>query len=104
MTWELKVVGDIECTLDDSGVYTTINRVIVYGRCFHIVRLDLMRQSDKNPIMSWQGTANNVRKAVMAFLFSRWEIGRQCNVSVEHASYIGYELHRAETDPNYVQD
>ena len=110
MTWELREVEDIECTLDDSGVYTVIHRIKTrYGNYRQTpiapvhVRLDLITASVE-PLMSWQGTANNVRKAVIAFLDERNDEYYCCDISAEHASYIGYELHRAETDPNYVQD
>ncbi len=109
MNWELRKVEDIECTLDDSGIYTIINRIpcTACPALSATVRLDLMPavSSDEpaplhGPIMSWQGTANNVRKAVVKFTNLHLFNG----ISREHASYIGYELHRAETDPNYVQD
>ena len=108
MTWELRKVEEIECTIDNSGVYTDINRIPAKwipetgGYLIH-VRLDLMQTSNSKPIMSWQGTANNVRKGVIKYL-TDGKSRMPCPISREHASYIGYELHRAETDPNYVQD
>ncbi len=107
MPWELKRVMDVEATMDDSGVYVVINRHLEkQGReasapwIVH-VRADLM--TGQTPIMSFIGSANAVRKHLIAFLTGRTD-GRAWNISKEHASYIGYELLRAETDPNYVQD
>ena len=108
MSWELREVSDVECTLDDSGVYVTIHRIVrsethkeYYGT--HIlVRADLMTV-DNEPIVSFIGTANAVRKHLIRFLMND-ETGHYPCISQEHASYIGYELLRAETDPNYVQD
>lgn len=106
MTWELKHVVDVECTMDDSGLYTVIHRVIrpdlhkEYAGERIEVRADLMT-AENQPLMSWQGTANNVRKHLIAYIHSIFGF---CQISMEHASYIGYELHRAETDENYVQD
>ncbi len=116
MTWELRKVEDIECTLDDSGVYAVVNRMVHLPQSPVVVRLDLMRTSSKEsamswnstgndePIMSFVGTANNVRKAVIGYLRYPCLSNGAPTISLEHASYIGYELHCAETDPNYVQD
>jgi len=98
MTWELREVKDTECTMDDSGVYTVIHRT-ADGR----VRADLMAVKGSEPIVSFIGTANAVRKALIRYL-SNNRIGTHPYISQEHASYIGYELLRAEMDPNYVQD
>ena len=91
MGWTLTEVQDTDCLMDDSGVYVTIHRV----------RADLMDCNDE-PITSFIGTANAVRKAVIRFLTGAGPIGYL--ISAEHASYIGYELLRAETDPKFVQD
>ena len=104
MTWELREVGDIECTLDGSGIYVVIHRVVeklvhkgIAGEIIRI-RADVMTDGGE-PLVSFIGRADNVRKAVV-----RW-LNEQCYFpSLEHASYIGWELHRAETDPNFVQD
>ena len=104
MKWELRHVEDTEAILDDSGVYIVIHRIEIPG--FHkeysgirvLVRADLMTD-DGNLIMSWQGSANAVRKAIARFF------DEECYFpSLEHAAYIGYELHRAESTPNFVQD
>ena len=127
MDWELRQVDDVEAVMDDSGVHVIINRVEIPG--FHkeysgirvLVRADLMgidpiRRNERcatvegmerpanKPIMSFQGSANAVRKALIRFLDERdLEIGHTF-ISKEHASYIGYELHRAESTPGFVQD
>ncbi|KKM96265.1 hypothetical protein LCGC14_1179770 [marine sediment metagenome] len=112
MDWELREVDDVEATLDGSGLYVVINRVVgsamePTNRDIIRVRADLMTSAGVNgknfdePIMSFIGTANNVRKHLIAFLQAE---GYTVILSHEHASYIGYELHRAETDEHYVQD
>ena len=102
--WKLVHTTPIECTMDDSGVYTVINRIEEHDSHTGItivdvsVRCDIMT-SDGEPLISFQGSANDVRKYVIAY-----NTGLMPAMSLEHASYIGWELHRAETDPNYVQD
>ena len=106
MAWKLKQAEEVDCTIDDSGLYVIINRVIEkqmhkeYAGEIILVRVDLM--SDKHePIMSWIGQANNVRKHLIQYIREYFGFAA---ISSEHASYIGWELHRAETDPNFVQD
>lgn len=115
MAWQLIEVKDRECVMDDSGVYIVIHRVMTkethkeYSGERVKVRADLMhgqpseheRYAFGDEIMSWIGTASAVRKAVIAYLHEHWLTGA---VSLEHASYIGYELLRAEMDAGYVQD
>lgn len=118
MTWELREVSDVDCTMDDSGVYVVINRVVrtethkEYSGERVLVRADLMQVYSNRinelkqnvPIVSFIGSANNVRKHLIRFIMERMIPVDQYPISHEHASYIGYELLRAETDPNYVQD
>lgn len=110
MTWELHKVEDIDATMDDSGVYVVINRVQGVRTFKDIVadvvqvRANLMGRglnSSDYPIVSFIGEANAVRKHLIGFLAVH-----RCEypISAEHASYIGYELLRAETTPHYVQD
>ncbi len=94
MIWELHSVKDVECTMDNSGIYTVINRTPGDD-----IRLDVMDSTENEAVQSFQGTANAVRKHSMKWLFDHCLI-----ISTEHASYIGYELARAESDDNYVQD
>ena len=71
------------------------------------VRADLMttKGDEYASVMSWIGTANNVRKHLIQFVRMNTRIGSPLFfISLEHASYIGYELLRAEMDENYVQD
>lgn len=91
MQWELKQVGDTEWIQDDSGYYTLIHHVKD-----DIVRLDFMDKDDM-PVVSFQGTADNVRKCAMQNL--------PILLQPEHCSYIGAELARAAILRNkYVQD
>lgn len=106
MVWELIEAKDRECTIDESGLYAIINRSVKtethkeYSGTRILVRADLMDEQDE-PIRSWQGTANNVRKHLIAYIAEHYGYAA---ISSEHASYIGYELMRAEMDSNYVQD
>ena len=106
--WKLVHTTPIECMMDDSGVYTVINRIEEHdAHKGHIgirvsVRCDIM-STDDTPLVSFQGSANDVRKHVISWLSTEFRLGSRI-LSNEHASYIGWELHRAETDPNYVQD
>ena len=117
MQWELREVGDTDCTMDDSGVYVVIHRVVrpeshkEYSGERVLVRADLQQShmaqtpATDEPIMSFIGTANNVQKHLIRFLQEHYggcDYGQ--SISLEHASYIGYELHRAESDPQFVQD
>ncbi len=112
MQWELHQVSDMECTPDSSGVYVTIHRVSeeithkgIKGSLVS-VRADLwqsVNEETDTPLVSFVGTANAVRKHLIRFLdraYVTWAVP----VSLEHASYIGYELHRAEVTENYVQE
>ncbi len=107
MQWELREATDRDCTLDDSGVYVVVHRIDARGLTPPVqVRADLMTIDGQPyvPIVSFVGTANNVRKHLLAYMVNDYQHGRTGPVSPEHASYIGYELARAESDPNYVQD
>jgi hypothetical protein len=93
MDWKLIDCDEKEWTQDESGHYTIVNNI---GP--KTVRLDLMTTSDM-PVISFEGTAENVRKHAMAYADKN-----ALNVSLEHASYIGRELARAELlGPEYVQ-
>jgi hypothetical protein len=59
--------------------------------------------SDDEPLQSFVGNGNDVRKAVIKWLWNRPLDQANC-ISSEHASYIGYEIARAMADENYVQD
>ena len=107
-TWkliELAAQDEPDCTIDDSGVYVVINRVAVkathkeYAEEIVRVRADIMLRDGDEPMVSFIGSANHVRKAIAA-----WLSEREFVLSIEHASYIGYELLRAELTPGFVQD
>ncbi len=107
MTYELrKVEDDLVHTLDGSGVRVVISRIKEtrtfkdIEEDFFSVRVDLMDNltaDDEEPIALFQGSANAVRTHLMWFIMGRY------NISPEHASYIGYELLRAEQSSCYVQ-
>lgn len=103
--WELIEAEPIECTLDDSGIYTVINRIksdkvhkgYPDNRIF--VRCDIMTTDDE-PLVSFQGSENDVRKHVIRWIKEdTWR-----RISTEHASYIGRGLFRAVHDFHYIQD
>lgn len=108
MKWELKHVDDVEAVLDDSGVYVVVHRIETaethkeYSGVRVTVRADLMNQWG-DPLVSFQGSANAVRKVLIHFIHPEGG-GIYRSISREHASYIGYELLRAEMTPDYVQD
>ena len=102
--WELIEVEPIECTLDDSGIYTVINRKTSdkihkgYSDSRVFVRCDVMTTNNL-PLVSFQGLEDDVRKNVI-----RWINENGYKISAEHASYIGRELFRAVHDFYYIQD
>lgn len=96
MRWKLVQVGNTEWIQDDSGYYTLIHHVLADCDGCNKVRIDIMDKDDM-PVISFQGTADNVRKYIM----QQW-CGK---ISIEHASYIGVELARCELQGiNYVQN
>lgn len=110
MTWELIEAEEMPCTLDDCGYYVTINRIEEQrtfkdrAATFVTVRADLMVHDGGGvvPVVSFQGSANAVRKHLMKYITERYaSLGYP---SPEHASYIGYELLRAERTERYVQN
>ena len=114
MEWELRHVEDTAAVLDDSGVYVVVHRVETpethkeYSGIRVSVRADLMRSGTSielvEPIMSFQGSAVAIRKAIVRFIGNRKAYDSDWGISTEHAAYIGYELHRAESTPGFVQD
>ena len=112
MNWKLNKVGNIDCTMDNSGVYTIINRVMEteYGKGAGVllkgIRVDIMSTDGDEPLQSFIGKGNDVRKAVISWLNGKFSQAENCftNISSEHTSYIGYEISRAEADTDYVQN
>ncbi|KKN53864.1 hypothetical protein LCGC14_0598230 [marine sediment metagenome] len=108
MNWELKEVGETKWVQDNSGYYALIHYIKIDCRtceraCIDCidghVRLDFMDKDDM-PFISYQGTADDVRKYIM----QNWPLVLW-PLSIEHASYIGAELARCELQKtNYVQD
>lgn len=100
MNWELIECEDMPCTIDNSGIYTVISRVkAMSGRLqIILIRVDILSSAD-NPLVSFQGEANAVRKSVIAWI----TLHAIMPISTEHASYIGYEIMRARSEENYIQ-
>ena len=110
--WKLIEAMPVETTLDASGVHVVIHRVVTkethkeYSGERILVRADLMGD-DNEPIVSYIGPAENVRKRLIGYIVDHgsgydWRTGM--GMSLEHASYIGAELYRASIDPAYCQD
>ncbi len=105
MKWELKKVDYTEWKQNNSGCYT-----LIYHVKNDIVRIDFMGIADSinpidYPIISFQGVADNVRKAFMQWIDKKLSQQTSDRISCEHASYIGAELARcAILKENYVQD
>ena len=110
--WKLIEAEDIDATMDDSGLYVIVSRVEGIGpdlagdmtQPIVRVRADLMANDLHGdvPRVSFTGTANNVRKNLVQYLQEHH--GGLRHISMEHASYIGYELLRAEKEVGFKQD
>lgn len=96
--WKLNRVNDIEWIADRSGVTVLIS----WDALTDSVRLDIMALAIE-PLQSFTGDADNVRKAVMRWLAKR-VIKVGCGISLEHAAYVGAELERCNTERiDYIQ-
>jgi hypothetical protein len=86
MAWELINCEAREFTMDQSNHYTVIH-YCGSGQ----VRCDIMKSENGSdqPVMSYKGYYKDVRKYVVSFLSYAY-------ISLEHASYIGEELARAD--------
>jgi len=86
MQWQkIQTTDNIEWQKDDSGIYTLIN-----WNPSDNVRCDIMSDNHE-PIMTFVGTSDNVRKHVIKFASDNG-----FSLSLQHASYIGRELALAE--------
>lgn len=111
--WKLNRVEKKDCTLDDSGIYVVINRIVKkashkeYSGYSLEIRVDIMSSGDE-PLQSFIGDGNDVRKAVMAWIntitLQKAGQGLAGVFTSEHASYIGYEISRAMLTEEYKQD
>ncbi len=97
--WELIKVNETEWKQDKSEIFTLI------ACCPDgTIRLDVMT-TKYEPVISFQGKAENVRKVAVRWLDSRISQKTSDRISCEHSSYIGSELARAELlKDEYVQD
>lgn len=111
MSWELiEVANEPMWHEDNSGLYVTVHRI--EEKAVHKghsgvrigVRVDLMRKEGDDPVRSWIGHPDAVRKALMQWIDNTVQNrGVVPRLSCEHAAYIGAEIQRASVDPNYVQ-
>lgn len=100
--WQLDHVDDVEYIPDNSGVHVLIN----WDRQTASCRLDIFATVGSVPLQSFAGTADNVRKHAMRWLFDFTTGHNDFGlVSLEHAAYIGAELEQADTERiDYVQN
>lgn len=102
--WKLIECDFSECSVDDSGIYTIINRVEKkgthkeYSGVWVQVRIDVMQNGTDTPIVSFIGTAENVYKG-----FCKWLDSTFYALSSEHLMYIGFECAMAELKHDYKQ-
>ena len=98
--WQLIKVQKTDWIQDESGYYTLINWIDD-----NTVRLDWMDKDDM-PVVSFQGTASDVRKCAVRWMEQiMYSLHFATVFSVEHAAYIGAELARCELlKTDYVQD
>ena len=103
MSWELRKVKDVPTVMDKTtGFYTAINRKVnvAADRSMTVcVRVDILDGWEHDtPIISFQGQGDDVRRALL-----QWFDDTGHCISADHAGYIGYEIHRAMVEPDYVQ-
>lgn len=99
--WQLTNVDDIAWTSDNSGVYCLINWQVQTDT----VRIDFMTENTHNPIISFAGKSDNVRKAVGIWIDSRISQKTIMQFSAAHIAYIGSELQKADIFRiDYIQD
>lgn len=99
--WKLNIVDNIEHKPDTSGIFVLIN----WDVKTEAVRLDIMSDDTYEPIISFRGKSDNVRKASMAYLETIATDDGLKFVSLEHAAYIGNELTKADfMRIDYIQD
>lgn len=101
--WQLNRIDDIAWIQNRSGVYVYIN----YDVKTESIRLDIMAIAQlpvAEPLQSFVGKADNVRKAAMQWFAARIAQKAGLGVSLEHAAYIGAELERCDTERiDYIQ-
>ena len=99
--WKLNHVDSIEWIKDTSGIYCLIN----WDVKTNTVRLDIMSDNHE-PLQSFQGDADNVRKHAMRWLSDNVKSNNGIvSVSLTHAAYIGSELQLADIMRiDYIQD
>lgn len=97
MKWQLVKVKDVAFVRDNSDTIT-----FIHARPDG-VRVDVMTGNNE-PLISFEGHHNDVRKALMQWIDERISQKAGCGISIEHAAYLGCELARAEMlKENFVQ-
>ena len=95
MNWELIKVNETEWKQDTSGIFTLIS-YCPDGT----IRLDVMT-TKYEPVISFQGKAENVRKMAVRYLAENYYAD---GFSHEHSSYIGEQLAKADLlKEKYIQ-
>lgn len=94
--WRIVDVPETAWTEDPCGISGVINWILPQD----IVRIDLITTQGGRPIVSFQGSTDNVRKHTM-----QWLAKYVPTFDLAHAAYIGAELERADTERiDFVQD
>lgn len=96
MNWELRKAVNTDWIQDASEVYTFIN----WSTTEKAVRVDIMNAITDEPMISFIGPADAVRKDV-----TRWLSDHVSHVSLEHAAYIGQQIEKANAmQDTFMQD
>ncbi len=101
--WKLHIVSEIKWQQDNSRLMVYVNWTVDDN-----IRVNVMTIDGCEPVISFQGTADDVRKALMQWLCdnaNELEADGLCRgwLSLEHAAYIGAEIAKAELlKTNYV--
>lgn len=99
--WQLQNVDHIDWTSDNSGVYC----LIYWQVKTNTVRIDFLSSDNNDPIISFAGESDNVRKAVGIWIDSRISQKTSDKFSAAHIAYIGSELQKADIFRiDYIQD
>jgi len=106
--WKLVTLSpehEIDVPMDKTGFYTVIHRQEErvshkqYNNVIIGVRIDIMHHPLHLPMISFVSSNMEVlRKKVI-----QWISHQTTDLSLQHAGYIGQELQRAFTTPNFIQ-
>jgi len=95
LQWTIVEVNqEIECSIDDSGIYTDI-----HWTADNRIRVDVMTSQNEPVITFASDNPDALRKSLI-----KWLVDTEIYISTEHASYIGAEIFRCnELKYEYTQ-